>query len=160
MTNTTGLLFVHIIFAFLMFAGSFGALLLRYVAISHEDCPEKVALILGIVRPVVPIVVVALIVTVVLGLWLAHYQVGYRKPWLIATYCLIGYIFLVGGLAGREDRRTRELAEWIAKDTSFAGLVEERQRLKAKLRDPINWVLNSTIFAAIIVIIALMVFKP
>lgn len=70
---TDGALFAHLICAFTMFAGSFSALVLRFIAMYHDD-PAIIAAILGIIRPVVPVVVLSMLGTFSFGLWLVHLE--------------------------------------------------------------------------------------
>ena len=64
-------------------------------------------------------------------------------------------MLVVGAVAGRQDRHTRELAERLAADgdTPSADLAR-------RLRDPLNLALNTSMLLAIIAIVALMVWKP
>lgn len=177
--NTTAVLYIHIIFAFIMFAGSFGATLLRYAAMKYHATPSHVAVILGIVRPVVPVVVIAMLLTILFGLWLASYErEHFHEAWLIATYILVAYILIVGAVAGKRDRLTRELAERLSSSSSSGqtndnGAVpaatkassvttegDSIEALKKSLDDPISWTLNLSMLGSIFVIIALMVFRP
>lgn len=158
--NTTPILYMHILCAFIMFAGSFGATLLRYAAMKHPDSPVKVAALLGVVRPVVPVVVISMLLTIAFGLWLAGYEKEhYHQAWLIATYILVTYILVVGAVAGKRDRLTRELAEQLA-DVEHSKTTSSLEDLKKQLNDPVAWGLNLSMVASIIVILALMVFRP
>ena len=62
---------------------------------------------------------------------------------------------VVGAMAGRGDRHTRELAERLAADgdTPSADLAR-------RLRDPVNLALNTSMLLAITAIVALMVWRP
>ena len=156
---TTPILYMHILCAFIMFAGSFGATLLRYAAMKYPDSPVKVAALLGVVRPVVPVVVVSMLLTIAFGLWLAGLDKEHlHEPWLIATYILVTYILVVGAVAGKRDRLTRELAEQLAENKAFN--VSDSEDLKKQLNDPVAWTLNLSMLASIVVILALMVFRP
>ncbi len=167
--NTTAVLYIHIICAFIMFAGSFGATLLRFAAMKHHEQPAHVAVILGVVRPVVPVVVISMLLTILFGFWLASYEKEhFHQPWLIATYVLVTYILVVGAVAGKRDRLTRELAERLSSSNNDNGAVTEsgekgvatQNELKKSLNDPLSWGLNLSMLASIFVIIALMVFRP
>ena len=152
---------MHILCAFIMFAGSLGATLLRFAAMKHPDNPNNVAVILGVIRPVVPVVVISMLLTIAFGLWLAGYEKEhFHQPWLIATYILVTYILIVGGVAGKRDRLTREFAEGLATDVEKSKTPTAMAELKEKLVDPVAWILNLSMLASIVVIIALMVFRP
>lgn len=104
-----GVHFIHVTFAFLMFASTFAALLLRLAAMRRSD-PREIAVIMALVRPVVPVLVGSLLIAVGFGLWLAVEEgVSLRQTWLVVAYVLVGYILLVGAVAGRYDRKTREV---------------------------------------------------
>jgi hypothetical protein len=75
------------------------------------------------------------------------------RSWLAVA--LLAWIILVGGVAGRQDRHTRELAERLA-----AGDDEPSEDLTARLRDPLNLALNASLLVATVAVVALMVWKP
>lgn len=120
-----------------------------------------------------------------------HYWFGYESltilcvglDWIVTAYVLTGYALIVGGVAGGFDRRTRELAERIALEStqdkdrenivapSHSSHVETHgsnispgrigmDQLRLRLKSPLSWVLNLSIMVVIIVLIAVMVFKP
>ena len=62
---------------------------------------------------------------------------------------------VVGAIAGRGDRHTRELAERLAADGDAPS-----SELARRLRDPLNLALNASMLVAIVAIVALMVWKP
>ena len=104
-----GVHYVHVIFAFLMFACTFAALLLRYAAM-HRSSPRDIAVIMALVRPVVPVLVTSLLIAVGFGFWLAvENEIPLGSTWLIVAYVFVGYVLLVGAVAGRYDRKTREV---------------------------------------------------
>jgi uncharacterized membrane protein len=156
LNNMTGeaLLFLHLAGAFVFVGGSLAAALLRVAALRSDDS-RTIAVLLRAVRPVVPIVGGGLVVAVGFGAWLAHRD-GYAfgSSWLSATFGLLGWMLVVGGFAGRQDRHTRELAERLA--TTGGDSTE----LRARLRDPLNLVLNGSMLAATVAVVALMVWKP
>ena len=148
------LLFLHLAGAFLLVGGSFGALLLRVAAL-HRDDPKEIAVLLRAARPAVPIVGVGLVTTIGFGAWLAH-RLGYSSGagWLSATFALLAWMLVVGATAGRQDRRTRELAERLA---DSGGDADELSR---RLRNPVNLALNVSMLLATVAIVALMVWRP
>lgn len=104
-----GVHYVHVIFAFLMFACTFVALLLRYAAM-HRSSPRDIAVIMALVRPVVPVLVSSLLIAVGFGFWLAvENEIPLGATWLIVAYVFVGYVLFVGAVAGRYDRKTREV---------------------------------------------------
>lgn len=148
------LLFVHLVGAFIFVGGSLAAALLRVAALRSTD-PGTIATLLRAVRPVVPVVGVGLAVAIGFGAPLAHHDgYSYGSSWLTATFALIGWVLVIGGIAGRQDRRTRELAERIARTA------DDDSGLRARLRDPLNLALNVSMLLATGAIVALMVWKP
>lgn len=154
MSNET-VLFLHLAGAFLLVGGSITAAVLRYAAMKRE-LPSEIVLLLRAVRPAVPVVAIGLVLAVGAGFWLAD-KIGFDLGafWLTATFVLLGWVALVGAVAGRQDRHTRELAERLA-----ASGNEPSAELARRLRDPLNLLLNGSLLAAIAAIVALMVWKP
>lgn len=149
------LLFLHLAGAFLFVGGSIAAAALRTAVIGVEQ-PRDAALLLRAVRPAVPIVAGGLVLTVGIGFWLADrldFDLG--ATWLSSTFALVAWLVVAGGVAGRQDRRTRELAERLA-----GGSDEPGDELARRLRDPLNLALNASLLVATVAIVALMVWKP
>ena len=153
--STHWLLFLHLAGAFLFVSGAVAAAVLRLAAMRRER-PSEVALILRAVRPVVPLIGAGLLLVLVFGFWLAD-RLGYDlgSTWLTATFALLAWAVAVGGLAGRQDRRTRELAERLAKEGDAPSA-----ELARRLRDPLNLALNASLLVATVAIVALMVWRP
>jgi len=149
------LLFLHLAGAFLFVGGSVLAAALRVAAIRRER-PNEIALLLRAVRPAVPLVGGGLVLTVGAGFWLAD-SLGYDlgSTWLTLTFALLGWTLAVGAVAGRQDRRTRELAESLA-----AADDRPNAELSRRLRDPLNLSLSASMLVATVAIVALMVWKP
>jgi uncharacterized membrane protein len=148
------LLFLHLAGAFLFVGGGLTAAVLRVAALRLDE-PRAIAVLLRAVRPVVPLVAFGLVAAIVFGAWLAHRSgYSYGAGWLSATYALLFWMALVGALAGRQDRRTRELAEQLARDEGDAT------ELTRRLRDPLNLALNGSLLLAAVTVVALMVWKP
>jgi uncharacterized membrane protein len=149
------LLFLHLTGAFLFVGGSVAAAVLRVGALRRKR-PSEIALVLRAVRPAVPLIAVGLAFVITAGLVLAR-RLGYEltATWLVATFVLLGWIVLVGALAGGQDRATRELAERLAQEDDRPS-----PELSARLRDPLNLGLNASLLLATVAIVALMVWKP
>ena len=122
----------------------------------RRERPSEIALLMRAVRPAVPVVGVGLLVAVGAGFWLAD-RIGLDlgAGWLTWTFVLLAWLAVVGVVAGRQDRHTRELAERLAADGDVPS-----EELSRRLRDPLNLVLNASMLAAIVAIVALMVWKP
>lgn len=155
LVSSDAILFLHLAGAFLFVGGSIAAAVLRWGAMQRER-PSEIALLLRAVRPAVPIVGLGLVVAVAAGFWLAD-RIGFDlgAAWLAATFALLGWVAVVGAVAGRQDRHTRELAERLAAagDTPSA-------ELGRRLHDPLNVALNASMLVAIVAIVVLMVWKP
>lgn len=152
--DTEWLLFLHLIGSFLFVGGSLVATVLRLAAI-RKDRPADVALLLGAVRPAVPVVGIGFVLAIVMGFALVEkLGIPYDQTWLSVTFALLLWMLVVGAVAGRADRRTRELAERLAAD---GGPDAE---LRRRLVDPVVLALNGSMLAATVAVIALMVFKP
>lgn len=148
------LLFLHLASAFLFVGGSLVAAVLRVATLGRAD-PREIALLLRAIRPAVPLVAVGLLGTIAFGFALGgKLDVDYGSTWLTGTFVLLGWMILVGGLAGRQDRHTRELAERLAREGGDAG------RLLRRLRDPLNLALSLSMLLSTAAIVALMVWKP
>jgi len=149
------LLFFHLVGAFLYVSGAVAAAVLRLAAMRRER-PSEVALLLRAVRPVVPVVALGLLLVLVFGFWLAdRLGIDLGSTWLVATFALLGWTVVVGAVAGRQDRHTRELAERLA-----AGDDRPSEELARRLRDPVNLALNGSLLLSTIAIVALMVWRP
>lgn len=149
------LLFLHLTGTFLFVSGAVAAGVLRLAALRRER-PSEIALLMRAVRPAVPLIGLGLVLVLVFGFWLAD-RLGYdlSSGWLTTTFVLLAWVILVGGVAGRQDRHTRELAERLA-----TGDDRPSAELARRLRDPLNLALNATLLVAIAAIVALMVWKP
>jgi uncharacterized membrane protein len=153
--STQWLLFLHLTGAFLFVSGAVAAAVLR-IAAMHRLRPSEVALLLRAVRPAVPVIALGLVLVLVFGFWLAD-RLGYDlgATWLTLTFVLLGWVVVVGALAGRQDRHTRELAERLAAEGDTPS-----EELARRLRDPLNLLLNASLLVATVGIVALMVWKP
>ena len=153
--STESLLFLHLVGAFVYVSGAMAAAVLRLAAMRRER-PSDVALLMRAVRPAVPVIAAGLVLVLAFGFWSAdRLGVDLGSTWLTATFALLGWSLIVGAIAGRQDRHTRELAEQLA--GSGDGPNEELAR---RLRDPLNLTLNASLLVATIAIVALMVWKP
>ena len=153
--GANGILFLHLAGVLLFVGGSIAAAVLRVAAMRRER-PSEIALLLRAVRPAVPLVAGGLVAAVGAGFWLAD-RLGFALSgtWLTLTFVLIGWMIVVGAVAGRQDRATRELAEQLALDGDAPN-----RGLGRRLRDPVNLLLNASMLIAVVAIVALMVWKP
>ena len=150
-----GILFLHFAGVLLFVGGSIAAAVLRLAAMRRQR-PSEIALLLRAVRPAVPLVAGGLVLAIAAGFWLAHrLDLDLGATWLTLTFGLLAWLIVVGAVAGRQDRATRELAERLAGDADAPS-----SDLARRLRDPVNLVLNASMLLGIVAIVALMVWKP
>lgn len=149
------LLFGHLAGAFLFVGGAVTAAVLRVAAMRRER-PGEIAVLLRATRLAIPPIAIGLLLALGFGFWLAgRLDISLGSTWLTLTFVLIGWILVVGELAGRQDRVTRELAERLASDGD-----DRSDELHRRLRDPVNLALSASLLVATIAIVALMVWKP
>lgn len=155
MTKYDWLLLIHILAAFCFLSGTVVAGVLHWLAM-RRDRPSEVALLLGMVRPMVVLIGIGSIGTLVFGIWLAHY-VGYGigEGWVVAAIVLWAISGALSGPAGKKMRRARELAERMAADGDRPS-----EALHAAVADRQALILNYLSAAAVVAILVLMVFKP
>ena len=153
--SENGILFLHLAGVLLFVGGSVAAAVLRRAAMTRER-PSEIALLLRAVRPVVPAVAGGLVLAIAAGFWLAHrLDYALSQAWLSLTFALIAWMLVVGAVAGRQDRHTRELAETRAADGDAPD-----DDLARRLRDPVNLALNASMLVAVVAVVALMIWKP
>lgn len=152
--SADALLFLHLAGVLLFVGGGILASVLRVEALRRES-PAEIATLLGAARRAVPLVGVGLLGAVGFGAWLAS-RLGLSggETWLRVTYALLAWMAVVGALAGRSDRHTRELAERLAR----AG--GDTAELRRRLADPVNLALNASMLAATLAVVAMMVWRP
>ena len=149
------LLFGHLAGAFLYVSGGVGATIVSMAALRRAR-PSEVAVLLRTARIAAALIGIGLLLAIGFGFWLAdRLGVDLSSTWLTATFALLGWILVVGAVAGRHDRHTRELAERLAADGD-----EPSAELDSRLRNPLNLALNASLLIATIAIVALMVWKP
>jgi uncharacterized membrane protein len=153
--STEALLFCHLAGAFLFVSGGIMATVARVTALRRER-PGEVAAAMRGARSAVPLIAVGLVVVVAFGAWLTdRLGIDFGATWLSWTFALLGWVVVVGAVAGRQDRHTRELAERLAAEGDAPS-----SELARRLRDPVNLALNASLLGATIAIVALMVWKP
>jgi uncharacterized membrane protein len=147
-------LFFHIVGALLFVAGIVVAGV-AFEAARRRDRPAEIALLLGLARTGVPLVVVGGLLLPVFGLWLVHLgHFGYGSGWVDASIALFAVALTLGGLGGRRPKQARQLATQLA--ANAAPLSDE---LRALLDNPVSRAANYGSLAAVLVILVLMVFK-
>jgi uncharacterized membrane protein len=149
------LLALHVTGAFLLLGGSVCAGTFSVLAMRARE-PGEVALFLGLARVAVVAVVAGSVVTLVLGIWLVHEaRLSYGRPWIGASIVLLVLASALGSRGGERDRETRKLAERLAADGQALT-----PALRGRLRDPLTMAPSWTAGAAVVAILALMIWKP
>lgn len=147
--------FFHILGVMLFVAGIVvaGA---AFEAARRRQRPSEIALLLGLTRVGVVLVAVGAVLAGLFGLWLVHLgKWGYGTGWVDASIVLFLVVIGLGGVGGRRPKEARLLASRLAEqDVSSDG------ELRALLNDRVSRAENYGSLLLVLVIIALMVFKP
>jgi uncharacterized membrane protein len=147
-------LFLHLVGALLFVAG-IAVAGVAFESARRRERPAEIALLLGIARAGVPLVVVGGLLLPVFGLWLVHLGAfGYGSAWVDASIALYAVALTLGGFGGRRPKQARQLATQLAAEA--APLSGELREL---LDDPVARMANYGSLALVLVILALMVFK-
>jgi uncharacterized membrane protein len=146
---------LHVTAAFLFVGGSVAAGILNTLAVL-SDLPSEVAALLRLIRRTLPVLFVGVLGTLVFGIWLWH-EAGYSlgAAWIWLSLALWAVANALGGIGGRRQEQTRELAERLAEDGD-----QPSTELHAALRDPVAHALNYGAGLATLAILALMVWRP
>jgi uncharacterized membrane protein len=117
---------------------------------------EEIALLLGLSRVGAALVGIGALLLFACGLWLVELEeIGFATGWIAAAIVLFLAAMAIGGLGGRRPKQARELATRLAEQGEPVSA-----ELRALLDDPISRVANLASSALIVVVLALMVFKP
>ena len=157
MTKYDWLLLFHLLSAFCFLSGAIVAGILHWLAM-RRDKPSEIALLLGMVRPIVVLIGIGAVGTLVFGIWLTQDNpdgIALGDTWVIAAIVLWAISGALSGPAGKKMRHARELAEKLAADGD-----QPSETLQRAVADRQALVLNYLSFAAIIAMLVLMVFKP
>jgi uncharacterized membrane protein len=150
------LLALHMIGAFMVLGGAVMAGIFNFAALRRER-PSEVVVLFRFARVAVISVMTGMTVALAFGLWLVADLdfVGWGDAWVIVALVLWFVANALGGAGGGRDKRTRGLAERLA-----AGGDQPSPELRARLRDPLTLALSWGSGAVVIVILALMIWKP
>ena len=148
-------LFFHILGAFLFVAGIVVAGVVFESARRREQ-PGEIALLLGLARWGVLLVLLGATLALAFGLWLVHIEgFGYGAGWIQWAITLYVISLLLGGIGGRRPKQARRLAQQLRDEGSPAT-----PELRALLDDRIADAANYLSALAVLAILVLMVFKP
>jgi uncharacterized membrane protein len=149
------LLAFHITGGFLLLGGAVAAGALNVLALRAQK-PSEIALLLGLVRFVVPLIGLGALLTLVLGLWLVHHDgFSYGAFWVWAAVVLWVIGNALGGRGGRIQERAREEARRCAAEGDVST-----DRLRELLRDPAGNAMSWGSGVAILLVLVLMIWKP
>jgi uncharacterized membrane protein len=154
-TVAHGLLFLHLLSAFLFVSGAVTAGVLQIAALRRER-PSEIALLLRVTRVGVALVGIGALGTLAFGLALVHSEhLSYGAGWVVASIALWVAAMILGGLGGHTARHTRYLAEELA-DAGDAPSAE----LHARVAHRPSLLLSYASGGAVVAILVLMVWKP
>jgi uncharacterized membrane protein len=148
-------LFLHLLGALLFVAGIVLAGVAFEVARRRER-PGEIALLLGLTRIGVLLVVPGGLLLLGCGMWLVDLEgVGYGAGWIQAAIALFVVALALGGIGGQRPKQARRLATQLAAEGAPASA-----ELRALLDDHLSLAANYVSAALVLAILALMVFKP
>jgi uncharacterized membrane protein len=145
----------HITAAFFFVGGSVAAGVLNVLAIRAER-PSDTAYLLRLVRVTLPVIFVGTAGTIVFGVWLWHEDgYGIGEGWIWGALVLWVIANALGGIGGRHQERSRELAERLAAEGDTH--TDELRTLLTDVRgNAISWLAG----LATLLILVLMIWKP
>ena len=152
------LLFFHITGAFFLIGGIVVAGILNLIAIAGERRPSQVAALYGLIRFAVPLIGIGMLLTLAIGLWLVHespWNYGYGDTWVIVALVLWTLAGALGGIDGRYQRATGELAERLAAEGDAAT-----PELRARLRNARALAISYGSGLAAFAVLGIMIWKP
>jgi uncharacterized membrane protein len=147
---------LHVTSAFLLLGGGFWAGTLNLFAIARAERPSEVATLFGLIRGAVIPIGVGSIGALVFGLWLVHEAgFGYGQFWIWAAVILWAFAGGAGGVGGKRDEQTRQLALRLAAEGDAPSA-----ELRARVRDRMSLLLSYGSGLALVLVLVLMIWKP
>jgi uncharacterized membrane protein len=148
-------LYLHLL-GVLAFAAGIVVAGLAFERARRRDRADEVALLLGLSRAGAAFVGLGAALLFVCGLWLVELtEIGFGTGWIVAAIVLFAAAMALGGLGGQRPKRARELAERLAE-----GGEPISGELRDLLDDPVSRLANYGSSLLVLVVLALMVFKP
>ena len=149
------LLVFHVTGAFLLLGGGAFAASLNLMALGR-DRPSDIVLLFGLIRIAVVAITLGTLLAFVFGLWLVHEaHYGYGDGWVVAAIVALIAANALGGAGGRRDEKTAKLARELA-----AAGDEPSAELRARVHDPISLALSYGRGLLLVLVLALMIWKP
>jgi uncharacterized membrane protein len=148
-------LFFHLLGAFCFVAGTIVAGVALETA-RRRDTPAEIAILLGLARVGVLLVVIGALLVLIFGLWLVRLgNWGYNAGWIEAALGLYVATAALGTIGGQRPKQARKLASRLVADNAPMST-----ELHALLNDRFALVANYLSALLLLAIILLMVFKP
>src|ERR671932_71207 len=111
MSKYDWLLWAHMTGAFLLLSGAVAIGAIQLSALGRER-PSEIALLLGLARIPERAIDAGALLTLVFGIWLAHYVgYGFGEAWIVAALVLWVVSMALGGIGGPAVRTARGRAE-------------------------------------------------
>jgi uncharacterized membrane protein len=149
------LLFFHVTGGFLVLGGAVMAGVFNFAALRRER-PSEIALLFKLARVAVTAISIGMVLTLVFGIALVrNVDYGWGQTWIVLALVLWVLATALGGIGGRREKQTRQLAERLAGE----GDTPSRE-LTDRLRDPVWLALSWGSGVVIVAILALMIWKP
>ena len=155
MSTYQWLLVFHVTGAFLLLGGGAFAASLNLMALGR-DRPSDIVLLFGLIRIAVVAISIGTLLAFVFGLWIVHEaDYGYGDGWVVAAIVTLIAASALGGVGGRRDEKTAKLA----RELGAAGGPPSAE-LRARVRDPISLALSYGSGLLLVLVLALMIWKP
>jgi uncharacterized membrane protein len=149
------LLFLHVTGAFLVLGGAVMAGVFNLSALQRER-PSEIAMLFRLARVAVIAIGAGMALTLAFGLWLVREAgYGWGETWIVLALVLWVLASALGGIGGGREKQTRQLAERLAAEEDVPS-----PDLSARLRDPVWLALSWGSGIVVVVILALMIWKP
>jgi uncharacterized membrane protein len=149
------LLVFHVTGAFLLLGGGAFAASLNLAALGREK-PSDIVLLFGLIRIAVVAIGIGALLAFVFGLWLVHEaHYGYGDGWVVAALILFIAANALGGMGGRRDDKTAQLARRLAASGDTPS-----DELRARVHDPVSLALSYGSGLLLVAVLALMIWKP
>ncbi len=149
------LVFFHVTGAFMVLGGAVMAGIFNVSALRRER-PSEIVVLFRLTRLAVRSITIGMVVALGFGLWLvSDADYGWGETWVVLALILWFVANAMGGIGGRRDMRTRELAEQLAAQGD-----QPSAELQSRLRDPVALALSWGSGIVVVVILTLMIWKP
>ncbi len=158
MSTYQWLIALHVTSAFLLVGGGAMAATLNLLALSRADRPSEVATLFTLIRYAIAPIGIGSVGTLVFGLWLVHEapsDYGYGQFWVWAAIILWAFAAWAGGVGGKRDEQTRQLALRLAAEGDAPS-----EELRLRVRDRTALMLTYGSGLALLLILVLMIWKP